>query len=193
MAYTDAELASFLAQCRGANRTQKQAISGASEQNLKCTPKTVNSAQMAQLEQTSREQRTELERGGWRASAQWLERNFEEFREPKARCETRSSIPIREPPTLPVSSVNPTPPVEQEPDAIAPESSQSAREALPDPRPSLATVSEAERFAAAVETMPANVRRFFQAEESFVSPRQLESAQDRLEREARGSFGGWCG
>jgi hypothetical protein len=84
MAYTDAELASFLAQCRGANRTQKQAISGASEQNLKCTPKTVNSAQMAQLEQTSREQRTELERGGWRASAQWLERNFpEEYREPR--------------------------------------------------------------------------------------------------------------
>ena len=54
-------------------------------------------------------------------------------------------------------------------------------------------IPEAERFAAAVETMPANVRRFFQAEESIVSPRQLESAQDRLEREVRASFGGWCG
>jgi len=52
---------------------------------------------------------------------------------------------------------------------------------------------EAERFAAAVVDMPANVRRFFQAEDPIVSPRQLESAQDRLEREERASFGGWCG
>jgi hypothetical protein len=37
----------------------------------------------------------------------------------------------------------------------------------------------------------ANVRRFFQAEEPIVSPRRSESAQDRLEREARASFGGW--
>jgi hypothetical protein len=55
---------------------------------------------------------------------------------------------------------------------------------------SRAQESEAERFAAAVPDMPANVRRFFQAEEPFVSPRQLESAQDRLEHEARASFGG---
>jgi hypothetical protein len=54
-------------------------------------------------------------------------------------------------------------------------------------------VSEAERFAAALETMPANVRRFFQAEEPFVSSRQLETAQERIEREARSGFGGWCG
>jgi len=40
--------------------------------------------------------------------------------------------------------------------------------------------------------MPANVRRFFQAEEPYVSPRQSESAQDGLEREARVGFGGWC-
>jgi hypothetical protein len=57
----------------------------------------------------------------------------------------------------------------------------------------LSSEQEAERFAAAVPDMPANVRRFFQAEEPIVSPRQSESAQDRLEREARVSFGGWCG
>jgi hypothetical protein len=59
--------------------------------------------------------------------------------------------------------------------------------------PTPATLSEAECFAAAVATMPANVRRFFQAEDPAVSPRQSESAQDRLERETRASFGGWCG
>ena len=57
----------------------------------------------------------------------------------------------------------------------------------------LSSEQEAERFAAAVPDMPVNVRRFFQAEEAIVSPRQLESAQDRLEREARASFGGWPG
>jgi hypothetical protein len=41
--------------------------------------------------------------------------------------------------------------------------------------------------------MPANVPRFFQAENPFVSPRQLESAQNRLERQHRASFGGWPG
>jgi hypothetical protein len=41
--------------------------------------------------------------------------------------------------------------------------------------------------------MPANVRRFFQAEDPTVPPKQLESDQDRLEREARASFGGWVG
>jgi hypothetical protein len=40
---------------------------------------------------------------------------------------------------------------------------------------------------------PSNGERFFQSDDSFVSPRQLESAQDRLEREVRTSFGGWCG
>ena len=52
---------------------------------------------------------------------------------------------------------------------------------------------EAERFAAAVADMPATVRKFFQAEEPLVSGRQSESVQDRLEREARASFGGWSG
>jgi hypothetical protein len=52
---------------------------------------------------------------------------------------------------------------------------------------SVNNLTDAERFAAAVPDMPANVRRFFQAEETFVSPRQLERAQDRLEREARAS------
>jgi hypothetical protein len=52
---------------------------------------------------------------------------------------------------------------------------------------------EAERFAAAVPDMPENVRRFFQAEEPIISRRQSESAQDRLEREARARFGGWPG
>jgi hypothetical protein len=55
----------------------------------------------------------------------------------------------------------------------------------------LSSEQEAERFAAAIAEMPANVRRFFQAEEPIVSPRQLECAQDRLEREARATFVGW--
>jgi hypothetical protein len=57
----------------------------------------------------------------------------------------------------------------------------------------LSSEQEAERFVAAVADMPANVRRFFQAEEPIVSPRQLESVPDRLEREVRASFGGWAG
>ncbi len=57
----------------------------------------------------------------------------------------------------------------------------------------LAGLTVAERFAAAVPDMPANVRRFFQADDPFLPPRQLESAQDRLEREQRASFGGWPG
>jgi hypothetical protein len=56
-----------------------------------------------------------------------------------------------------------------------------------------ANLTEAERFAAAVVDMPANVRRFFQADESIVSPRQLETAQERAERQMREGFGGWCG
>jgi hypothetical protein len=67
--------------------------------------------------------------------------------------------------------------------------SQSANGKLPD----VGNLTDAERFAAAVEAMPANMRRFFQAEEPIVSPQQRESDQDRLEREARASFGGWCG
>jgi hypothetical protein len=54
-------------------------------------------------------------------------------------------------------------------------------------------MSEAERFAAAVLEMPPKVRAFFEHEEPVISSRQLESDQDRLEREERASFGGWCG
>jgi hypothetical protein len=39
--------------------------------------------------------------------------------------------------------------------------------------------------------MPPNVRRFFEDEDP-APYRQPESGQDRLEREARASFGGWC-
>jgi len=76
-----------------------------------------------------------------------------------------------------------------QPVAIVPGSLQSVSTALPASPP----IPEAERFAAALETMAANVRRFFQYEEPIVSPRQLESAQERLEREERTSFGGWAG
>jgi len=57
--------------------------------------------------------------------------------------------------------------------------------------PATLAISEAERFAAALETMPPNVRRFFEHQDP-APYRQPESAQDRLEREARVSFGGWC-
>jgi hypothetical protein len=53
-------------------------------------------------------------------------------------------------------------------------------------------IAEAERFAAAVSEMSTEVRRFFQYDEPIVSPRQLETAQDRAERQMREGFGGWC-
>jgi hypothetical protein len=57
----------------------------------------------------------------------------------------------------------------------------------------ITNLTEAERFAAVVETMPPSVQRFVRTEEQLVSLRQLESIQDRLEREARADFGGWAG
>ena len=51
-------------------------------------------------------------------------------------------------------------------------------------------LSEAERFAAAVGEMPANVRRFFEPEEE-APPRRMESAEDRAERERLADLGGW--
>jgi hypothetical protein len=55
-------------------------------------------------------------------------------------------------------------------------------------------MSEAERFAAAVLEMPAKVRAFFEHEDSpYIPPNRRESDQDRLEREARASLGGWPG
>ena len=51
---------------------------------------------------------------------------------------------------------------------------------------------DAERFAAAVEMMPPNVRRFFQHEEPAAF-HQPESVENKAERRLRESFGGWCG
>jgi len=42
--------------------------------------------------------------------------------------------------------------------------------------------------------MPLRVRTFFEYEESrYIPPHLRESGQDRFEREAGASFGGWCG
>ena len=72
---------------------------------------------------------------------------------------------------------------------IAPGTSEGAFAALPASPP----MSEAERFAAAIADMPANVQQFFLCEEPAVSTRQRESIQERSERQLRSSFGGWCG
>jgi hypothetical protein len=56
----------------------------------------------------------------------------------------------------------------------------------------LSSEQEAERFAAAVVDMPANVRRFFQHEEPAAF-HQPESVENNAERRLRESFGGWCG
>ena len=66
--------------------------------------------------------------------------------------------------------------------------SQSANGKLSD----VGNLTDAERFAAVVEMMPPDVRRFFEHEDS-APYRQAESGQERVEREARASFGGWCG
>jgi hypothetical protein len=66
--------------------------------------------------------------------------------------------------------------------------SQSANGKLTD----VGNLTDAERFAAAVVDMPANVRRFFEHEDP-APYREAESGQERLEREARASSGGWCG
>jgi hypothetical protein len=42
--------------------------------------------------------------------------------------------------------------------------------------------------------MPETIAKFFDREESpYIPPHRRESDQARLEREARASFGGWCG
>jgi hypothetical protein len=58
--------------------------------------------------------------------------------------------------------------------------------------PGQSSEQEAERFAAAVEAMPPNVRRFFEREEEATA-RRVESEEDRTERERRAFLGGWCG
>jgi hypothetical protein len=58
----------------------------------------------------------------------------------------------------------------------------------------LSAEEEAQRFATSVSKMPANVRAFFEHDESpYVRPHRRESDQAREEREERTSFGGWCG
>ena len=92
MVNKEAELASFLARCRAANRKKEQAKPVPSEPECKCTPKTVSAQQMARVEQVIKEQRTEQEKGGWRASVAFLEENFpEEFGPSKA---VRSPEPV---------------------------------------------------------------------------------------------------
>lgn len=71
---------------------------------------------------------------------------------------------------------------------IAPGSHMSAFAALPASPP----ITEAERFAAAIENMPARIRAFFEHEDP-VSPHRWESTEDREERQRRASLGGWPG
>jgi hypothetical protein len=63
---------------------------------------------------------------------------------------------------------------------------------MPADIPLISAEQEAERFAAAVLEMPANVRRFFEREEEATA-RRVESEEDRTERERRAFLGGWCG
>jgi hypothetical protein len=116
-------------------RIKSSKASGVSQQDLKCTSKTVSPQQMACLEAAIKQQRIEREKGGWRPAAKWLEQNCEEYRQPSngevsnATNGTRSSIlspnsePANEPPTC-----------EPQPLTNAPES-QSAPAALPSPSP----------------------------------------------------------
>jgi hypothetical protein len=60
------------------------------------------------------------------------------------------------------------------------------------PPPIPATLSEAERFAIAVQEMPTKVRRFFEREDPD-SLWRVESALDRVERERLTDLGGWAG
>jgi hypothetical protein len=66
--------------------------------------------------------------------------------------------------------------------------SQSANGKLPN----VGNLTDAERFAAAMEMMPPNVRRFFQADEPAAF-HQPELVENNAERRLRESFGGWCG
>jgi hypothetical protein len=127
MAYTDAQLASFLSKVRAANREKEQAIPGVSEPNLKCTPKKVRAEQMEQFEQALQQQRRECKKGGWRAAAKWLEENCEEYRESKARPMPGGKMAS--------SDICPNSEVANQPQPLAttPESPQSAPAALSAP------------------------------------------------------------
>jgi hypothetical protein len=51
-----------------------------------------------------------------------------------------------------------------------------------------------EPFAAAVQTMPAPVRAFFEGDqEPYIPVHRRESALDQEQRQLRESIGGWCG
>ena len=71
----------------------------------------------------------------------------------------------------------------------APGSSQSGALVVQGPPPIPATLSEAERFAAAVQEMPARIRRFFEPEDAF-PPRRVESVEERAQRERLTDLGG---
>jgi hypothetical protein len=72
----------------------------------------------------------------------------------------------------------------------APGPTQKLPAALPLPPP----IPLAERFAAAVQEMPARVRAFFEREESpYVPLHRRESVGEREQRRMRESVGGWCG
>jgi len=132
MAYTDAQLAGFLRKCRTANRKKETVPTEASEPNLKCTPKTVSAEQMERLDAAIRKQSLEHKKGGWRASAKWLEENFPEDY-PKAAPKAEHA-PLIETCSSDICP-NSDPVMESQGLPNAPESPQSAREALPAPPP----------------------------------------------------------
>jgi hypothetical protein len=75
---------------------------------------------------------------------------------------------------------------------IVPGLPQTAVAALPASLPIPTQESEAQRFAAAVDKMPAGVRRFFEREDP-VGPHRWESDEDCEERHMRAELGGWPG
>ena len=75
----------------------------------------------------------------------------------------------------------------------APGSPQSGFGAASVQPPVPTTPTEAERFAAAVQGMPAKVRRFFEPEDPDSLWRDRESNADRAERQLREEIDGWCG
>jgi len=74
----------------------------------------------------------------------------------------------------------------------APGSSQSVFGVANVPPPVPATLTEAERFAAAIPGMPSRVRAFFEHNDP-VPPRHWESDQDRAQRERLADLGRWAG
>jgi len=132
MAYTDAQLAGFLRKCRTANRKKKTVPTEASEPNLKCTPKTVSAEQMERLDAAIRKQSLEHKKGGWRASAKWLEENFpEDYPKAAPRAEHAPLIETCSSDICP----NSDPVMESQGLPNAPESPQSVPAALPAPLP----------------------------------------------------------